>query len=91
MNNSVTTLVLTIVALAVVLVIAWLILRALAAMGLAKNNSGRLRIVESVPVGTRERLVLVELDSREYLIGVSTGGLVQINTQTQEQLHSETQ
>lgn len=85
MNNFPTTLILTIIALAVVLVVAWLLLRGLKSMGVAQNRNGRIKIIESVPLGSRERIVLVRLDAKEYLIGVSAGGLVQIQTAVSEQ------
>ena len=85
MNNFPTTLILTILALAIVLVVAWLLLRGIKSMGVAQNRNGRLKIIESVPVGSRERIVLVTLDTKEYLIGVSAGGMVPIHTPLSEQ------
>jgi len=77
-NGFPTTLILTMLALATVLVVAWVILRGLAKMGVASNRNGRVKVVESVPLGSRERVVLIEVDSKEYLIGVSSGGVSQI-------------
>ncbi|MBX2825491.1 MAG: flagellar biosynthetic protein FliO [Gammaproteobacteria bacterium] len=65
----------TILALALVLVLAWLILKALASSGMAKTRSGRVRITETLPLGTRERLVIVEHDGHEYLLGVSSASV----------------
>lgn len=68
------TLLVTMVALALVLVIAWFAIRLLArgtTGGLARG--GRVKVVQSVPVGARERVVLVEFDGRELLLGVTAG------------------
>ena len=80
MNNFPTTLLLTIFALAIVLVVAWLILRGLASMGVAQNKNGRLKVVENVPVGTRERIVVLQFKSKEYLIGVTANGMIQLDS-----------
>jgi len=79
LDNFPTTLLLTMFALAIVLVVAWLILRGLASMGIAKNRDGRLKIVENIPVGTRERIVVLQFNSREYLIGVTANSIVQLD------------
>jgi len=65
----------TIAALALVLALAWLLLKMLAAGGVAKSRSGRLRIRDTIALGTRERLVVVEHDNHEYLIGVASGAV----------------
>jgi len=80
LNNFPTTLLLTIFALAIVLVVAWLILRGLASMGVAQNKNGRLKVVENVPVGTRERIVVLQFKSKEYLIGVTANGMIQLDS-----------
>ena len=36
-------------------------------------GAGRLRILESVPLGTREKLVLVEVDGQALLLGLAPG------------------
>jgi len=40
-----------------------------------ERRGGRLRVVQTVPLGTRERAVLVVDDEHEYLLGVATGGV----------------
>lgn len=35
----------------------------------------RLRCVEAMPVGTRERVLLIEADGKRLLVGVGAGGL----------------
>jgi len=79
MNGFPTALLLTMVALVIVMVAAWLILRAIASMGKLKNINGRIKITESVAVGPKERIVLVDFEGQSLLIGVSPGGLMQID------------
>ncbi len=79
MNGFPTTLLLTMIALVVVMVAAWLILRAIASMGKLKNLNGRIKVTESVAVGPKERIVLVDFEGQSLLIGVSAGGLIQID------------
>ena len=69
-----TTLLVTAVALAFVLALAWLAIRLLARTGAGSlGRGGRLKVMQSVPVGTRERVVLVEFDGEELLLGVTAG------------------
>jgi len=79
----------TLLALVFVLVIAWFAIRLLARIGMGKTGGGRLRILQTVPVGTRERLVLVRFDNQDYLIGVTTGGMTVVDTH--DALHSPEQ
>jgi flagellar biosynthetic protein FliO len=66
----------TLLALVSVLVLAWFIIRLLARIGIGKTSSNsRLRIRQSVPIGARERLVLLEFDGNEYLLGVTAGSI----------------
>jgi len=56
--------------LAVVLVLAALLRR----VNLLKPaGGGRLKILETLPLGTREKLVLVEVDGEPLLIGLAPG------------------
>jgi len=74
--DSVGSLPFTILALATVLVLAWFVVRILARLGVGKSAGGtRMRIIQSLPVGTRERIVLLEFDGKHYLLGVTTGGI----------------
>lgn len=79
MNEFPTTLLLTMVALVVVMVTAWLVLRGIASMGKLKNLNGRMKVTESVAVGPKERIVLLEFEGQSLLVGVSPGGMVQID------------
>ena len=71
-------------ALALVLVLAWIALRVLRGRlgrgtgplaGSAGGNPEALRFVRALPVGTKERVVLVEHRGERWLLGVTAGGI----------------
>ena len=51
---------------------AWLLRRV---PGVSGGGTGRLRCLAALPLGTRERLVLVEADGRCVLLGVVPGNV----------------
>ena len=51
---------------------AWLLRRMNGSSGLLGNN-GPLRIIGGLPVGTRERIVLVEIEDTWLVIGIAPG------------------
>ena len=73
----------TVTATALVALVAWaaltLLRRALAGRGarlaLPRRPGGRLRVVQSVPLGARERAVVLVDEEREYLLGVAAGSV----------------
>jgi flagellar protein FliO/FliZ len=71
----------TIIALAVVLGLAWVSLRALRKWqdrGLGGRDGvadRQIRFVRALPVGQRERLVLVEAEGELMLVGVTSGSI----------------
>ena len=78
------TLLWTLAATVIVAVVAWIALGLLRRVlqsgrpgGSSRSRAGgrRLRIVQSLPLGTRERAVLIEDGEREYLLGVAAGGV----------------
>ena len=71
--NALTELAFAVAALAFVLALAWFAIRLLARYGVGTGGGPagggrRLRLVQSVAVGNRERLLLVRCDDREYLL-----------------------
>ena len=76
----------TALALALVLALAWLALRALKQFQNRGERSGGgnrgngVQVLRSVGLGPRERLVTVRYRDREYLLGVATGGVSLIDS-----------
>ena len=73
----------TALALALVLALAWLALRALKKFqNRSQRSSGGnpMQVLRSVGLGPRERLVTVRYRDREYLLGVATGGVSLIDS-----------
>lgn len=79
MNSFPTSVLFTLLALVLVLVLAWLILRGLSKMNITKSRNGRIEVLDSVPMGTRERLVLVRCDEQEYLLGVTASSITRLD------------
>ncbi len=66
----------TLLALVSVLLLAWVVVHILARLGVGKSTGdSRMRIVQSLPTGARERVVLLEFDGKQYLLGVTAGGI----------------
>jgi flagellar protein FliO/FliZ len=63
--------------LALIPAAAWLLRRA----GLAQTSSVcGLRVVAQLPLGPRERVVIIEVADRRWLLGVSAGGISRLGT-----------
>jgi flagellar protein FliO/FliZ len=66
-------------ALAFVIALAWLLLRVLRSRlqprAAAGGGDELLRFVRALPVGTKERVVLVEHRGARWLLGVTAGGI----------------
>jgi len=67
-------------ALAVVIAIAWMVLRFMRARGSPRAGAGKavdesLRFVRALPVGAKERVVIVEHRGERWMLGVSPGGI----------------
>ncbi|MBW8832177.1 MAG: flagellar biosynthetic protein FliO [Burkholderiales bacterium] len=78
--NLATNLLSTAVALVVVLLLAWVSLRALKRVqqgrtGTRSDGSEVPQVVRSVGLGPRERLVTMRYRGREYLLGVTAGAV----------------
>lgn len=82
MNSSLLTVLFAVLALAVTLALAWLLLKGLASLGRRSAQGRDLRIKATLPVGSRERLMVVEYRGADYLLGVTPGGLSLIDKHT---------
>jgi flagellar protein FliO/FliZ len=70
----------TMLALAVVIAVAWFALRLLRdrlqpRLSAGQGSSDGLRFVRALPVGTRERVVIVEHRGERWMLGVTAGGI----------------
>ena len=69
----------TVVALAFVLLLAWLLIRGWRRLqDLAGPKAGAddaLRFVRALPVGSRERVVLLDHAGERWMLGVTAGGI----------------
>ncbi|WP_298171572.1 flagellar biosynthetic protein FliO [Acidithiobacillus sp.] len=48
--------------------------------GLASGQLGGMRVVSSLPLGTRERLLLVQVGEQQLLLGVTPAGITLLHT-----------
>ena len=72
-----TSVLVTILALAFVLALAWLFLRLLKRATTMRSVDGRAppQVVQAVPLGGRERLVVVRDGDHEYVLGVTAANV----------------
>ena len=75
MNEALISFFATALALVAVLLLAYLILKGLGKLSHRHHNSGMTKVLEVTPLGGRDRLVAVEHQNKEMLIGVSSGGM----------------
>ncbi len=57
--------------LALILVLAWLVKR----FNPALPSSDEFKVIRTLPLGTRERLLVVEIDDAQHLLGVTPGSI----------------
>jgi len=71
----------TLLALAFVAALAWVSIALLKRLqqgragGAAARAQGELRFVRALPVGSKERVVVVQYRGEEWLLGVTAGGI----------------
>ncbi len=75
MENFTSGILTTLLALAIVIALAWITLRALERMQYGKSTGDELRFIRALPVGARERIVIIQYRNEEYLLGVTSGGI----------------
>ena len=81
MDNFANQLLSTLLALAFVAALAWVSIALLKrlqqgrARGLSGRPEGELRFIRALPVGTKERVVVMHYRGEEWLLGVTTGGI----------------
>jgi flagellar protein FliO/FliZ len=64
-----------VLALIFVVLMAWLLLKGLKGLHTQHGDGTRLKLLLTLSVGTRERLVVVNYREHEYLIGITHGSV----------------
>jgi flagellar protein FliO/FliZ len=75
MNNYAQELLFTLVALILVITLAWFLLKALKGFHVSQTGTNRIKLLLTLPVGSRERVVVVSYREHEYLVGITAGGM----------------
>lgn len=78
MENFASSLVSMLIALALVLALAWVSLRLLKRMQYGRASAGTqeaMRFVRALPLGQRERVVVMHYRGEEWVLGVTAGGI----------------
>ncbi|MFK8068226.1 MAG: flagellar biosynthetic protein FliO [Gammaproteobacteria bacterium] len=57
--------------------------------GFSAGQGGKMRVIDGVSVGTRDRVLLVQVGEKQVLIGVSTSGISPITVFDQEVITAE--
>jgi len=71
MQEFPTSIVFTIIALAIVLALAWIILRFLASLGKRTQGNQSIKLVGSYPLNSRSRVMILNYRGHDYMLGVS--------------------
>jgi len=71
-------------ALVLVLCLAWLVLKALSISYRGTSKSQHIKLIESMPLSPKERIVLVRYRQQDYLLGVSATGMTVIEKNVAE-------
>jgi flagellar protein FliO/FliZ len=75
MNDYAQELLFTLLALILVIGLAWLLLKALKGLHVAQNTTNRIKLLLTLPVGSRERVVVISYREHEYLVGITAGSM----------------
>lgn len=67
------------VVIALVFALAWVARRVSTLRGLSGTRGGPIQVVGQLALGTRERLLLVEVDGRRVLLGVVPGSISRLD------------
>jgi len=64
--------IITAVALALVIALAWLVLKAFSMNFKRRSKNGLVQVVETTPLGPKDRVVLLRYGNHDYLLAVGT-------------------
>ncbi|MGD8914739.1 MAG: flagellar biosynthetic protein FliO [Candidatus Thiodiazotropha sp.] len=75
MDNYLFELLFMLLALILVVALAWLVLKGIKRFHTAHGDSSNINLSLTLPVGTRERIVVLSYRESEYLVGITPGGM----------------
>jgi flagellar protein FliO/FliZ len=75
MNNYTQELLFTLIALVLVVALALLFIKALKVFYNKQSGGNRINLMLTLPLGSRERIVVVAYRNSEYLVGITAGGM----------------
>jgi flagellar biogenesis protein FliO len=75
MDNYLQELLFMLLALIFVVATAWFVLKGFKRFHTAHGDGSRMKLSLSLPVGTRERIIVLTYREVEYLVGITAGGM----------------
>lgn len=79
MENYLQDLLFMLLALIFVVALAWFLLKGFKRLHQTQSIGSHMKLILTLPVGTRERLVVVAYRDSEYLVGITPGGMLLID------------
>jgi len=76
-------------ALVLVLVLAWFAIKLLARLSHGNAANARMKITSTLALGSRERLMIVQHDDQEYVLGVTPTSISLINSRARQKTADE--
>jgi flagellar biogenesis protein FliO len=75
MDNYLLELLFMLMALILVVVMAWFLLKGIKLFHTEHGDGNKMKLSLSLPVGTRERIIVLTYRESEYLVGITAGGM----------------
>lgn len=75
MDNYLQELLFTLIALVIVIAMAWLLLKAFKEFHSKQGKGNPIKLILTMPVGSRERLMVVTYREHEYFVGITPNGM----------------
>jgi flagellar protein FliO/FliZ len=75
MDNYLLELLFMILALILVVAMAWFVLKGIKRFHSAHGDGSKLKLSLSLPVGAREQIIVMTYRENEYLVGITPGGM----------------
>lgn len=75
MSQTLTSIFASIFALGLVLALAWALIKTMAVLNRTNRQRGLINVVDTLPIGSRERIIVVSYKNTEYLLGSTAQGV----------------